>query len=454
MRARLSRTTAFRLTLGYAAALLLGILMLVGLIYWQTAEYMSRQAEDMVLGEMRQLMYLQAGQLPDEIERLQQGDLRRVITYGLFSPRGEPLKGRLSRLPETLPVDGYPHDWQTQGFRHGNKLVAQRLPSGEVLAVGYSARTLAHLGEILFYSLLWSAGLILAGGLLMGVLLGSGPLRRVREVQDVSRRIAEGDFSQRLPVAEKGDELDVLCSLVNRMVAQVGQLLEEVKSVEDNVAHDLRTPLNKLRAQLHRTLTDWDSAEDEQLKARLEKSLDSTDVLLGRFRALQRIAQIRSTARRAGMAPLAPHLLLKQLFEDYEAVAEEAGIELRLEIERVPPLIADREMLAEALMNLLDNALKYTPAGGQIRMRLKRAGRATRIEIEDNGPGIPDDQREAVRSRFTRGEREVQSRGAGLGLAIVAAVAKAHGYQFLLEDAQPGLRATLQASNTSGFDLH
>ena len=446
MRARLSRTTAFRLTLGYAAALALGILMLVGLIYWQTAEYMSRQAEDMVLGEIRQLMYLEAEQLPDEIERLQQGDLRRVITYGLFSPRGEPLRGRLARLPEALPVDGHPHDWQAQGFRHGNKLVAQRLPNGEVLAVGYSARTLAHLGEILLYALLWSAGLILVGGLLMGVLLGSGPLRRVRDVQDVSRRIAEGDFSQRLPVADKGDELDVLCSLVNRMVAQVGQLLEEVKSVEDNVAHDLRTPLNNLRAQLHRTLTDWDSAQDEQLKARLEKSLDSTDVLLGRFRALQRIAQIRSTARRAGMAPLAVHLLLRQLFDDYEAVAEEAGIGLQLEIDRTPPLIADREMLAEALMNLLDNALKYTPPGGRIVMRLRHANPVARIEIEDSGPGIPHDQREAVRARFARGERDTHSRGAGLGLAIVAAVAKAHGYRLLLEDAQPGLRAVLETA--------
>jgi signal transduction histidine kinase len=445
MRARLSRTTAFRLTLSYAAALLLGVILLVSLIYWQTADYMSRQAEDMVLGEMRQLLYLEAEQLPDEIERLQLGDLRRVISYGLFDGKGGHLRGRLRVLPQDQPVDGHPHDWQPEGFRQGDKLVAQRLPNGEVLAVGYHARTLAHLGEILLYALVWSAGLILAGGLLAGVLLGIKPLRRVREVQAISRRIAEGDFSQRLPVADKGDELDVLSSLVNRMVGQVGQLLEEVKSVEDNVAHDLRTPLNKLRAQLHRTLVDWGQAPDEQLKARLEKSLDSADVLLGRFRALQRIAQIRSTARRAGMAPFAPHLLLEQLFEDYEAVAEEAGIHLSLTVEQVPPLMADREMLAEALMNLLDNALKFTPAGGRIVMRLARGACATRIEIEDNGPGIPDGQLVNVQTRFARGQHRCTTDGAGLGLAIVAAVAKAHHYRLLLEDAQPGLRAVLQA---------
>ncbi|RRV04543.1 sensor histidine kinase [Pseudomonas sp. v388] len=445
MRARLSRTTAFRLTLSYAAALLLGAMALVGLIYWQAADYMARQGEAMVQGEMRQLLYLEAEQLPEEIDRLQQGDLRRVISYGLFDAKGRHLHGRLGQWPAGLPVDGKPHDWLTADHRHGDKVLAQRLANGEVMVVGYDARTLAHLREILIQSLAWGAGVILAGGLLVGVLLGIRPLRRVRKVQEISQRIAEGDFSQRLPVVERGDELDVLSSLVNRMVEQVGQLLDEVKSVEDNVAHDLRTPLNKLRAQLHRTLIDWDSAPDEQLKARLEKSLDSTDVLLGRFRALQRIAQIRSTARRAGMAVCAPHLLLEQLFEDYEAVAEEAGIRLQLEIKDTAPLMADRELLAEALMNLLDNALKFTPAGGRILMRLARTAQGTRIEVQDTGPGIPYSQREAVQVRFARGQHRTGAPGAGLGLAIVAAVAKTHGYQLLLEDAQPGLRAALLA---------
>lgn len=445
MRARLSRTTAFRLTLTYAAALLFGVVALVGLIYWQAAQYMSRQGEAMVLGEMRQLLYLEAGQLPEEIERLQLGDLRRVISYGLFDAQGRHRHGRLATLPENLPVDGKPRDWPSADYRHGDKIVAQRLANGEVMVVGYDAKTLLHFREILIESLFWSAGLILAGGLAVGLLFGIRPMRRVRKVQEISQRIAEGDFSQRLPVVDRGDELDVLSSLVNQMVEQVGQLLDEVKSVEDNVAHDLRTPLNKLRAHLHRTLSDWDSAPDEQLKARLEKSLDSTDVLLGRFRALQRIAQIRSTARRAGMASFEPRLLLEQLFEDYEAVAEEADISLRLEIEDVAPLLADRELLAEALMNLLDNALKFTPAGGRILMRLAATAQGTRIEIQDNGLGIPYSQREAVQVRFARGQHSPGAKGAGLGLAIVAAVAKTHGYQLLLEDAQPGLRAVLLA---------
>ncbi|MFJ4142803.1 ATP-binding protein [Pseudomonas sp. NPDC089734] len=446
MRARLSRTTAFRLTFTYAAVLLVGVIALVSLIYWHTANYMSRQAEDVVLSEMRQLSYLDVGQLPQEIDRLQRGDLRRVISYGLFSPQGNGLYGQLKALPEGLPIDGQPHDWRESGFRFGDKAIARRLDNGQILLVGYDARTLACLREILLYSLGWSAALIILGGLVFGVLLGAGPLRRVRSVQVISHRIAEGDFSQRLPVTGKGDELDVLSSLVNQMVCQVGCLLDEVKSVEDNVAHDLRTPLNKLRAQLHRALMEWDESPKEQLKNRLEKSLDAADILLGRFRALQRIAEIDSNARRAGMAHFPPRLLLEQLFEDYEAVAEEAGIRLQLELEEVAPLLADRELLAEAMMNLLDNALKFTPEGGRILMRLTAGTKGTRLEVQDSGPGIPWSERKTVLTRFARGRRDPGVSGAGLGLAIVAAVASTHGYELLLEDAQPGLRVVLQAS--------
>lgn len=445
MRARLSRTTAFRLTLTYTVVLSLGAMTLVGLIYWQVAGYMSRQSDKIVLGEMRQLLYPAPEALPAEIERLQQSDLRGVVSYGLFDAQGQPLYGQVQELPEGMALDGQPHPWTDSRFAEGAKIIARRLGNGQILVVGYEARTLASLRDILLRSLGWSACLILLAGLLLALLLGAGPLRRVRNVQLASQRIAEGDFSQRLPVSRRGDELDVLSSLVNRMVGEVGRLLDEVKSVEDNVAHDLRTPLNKLRAQLHRTLMDWERAPDDTLRQRLEKSLEAADVLLSRFRALQRVAEIDSRARRACMTTLAPGALLAQLFEDYQPVAEEAGIALELHIEQAPPLLADRELLAEAMMNLLDNAVKFTPSGGCIQIRLRHVGQSTRIEVQDNGPGIAHDQCQAVLERFARGRQEPRASGSGLGLglAIVAAVARTHGYRLLLEDAQPGLRVVL-----------
>jgi signal transduction histidine kinase len=267
-------------------------------------------------------------------------------------------------------------------------------------------------------------------------------------LQVVSQRIAEGDLSQRLPLSRRGDELDMLSALVNQMMEEVERLLVNVKSVGDNVAHDLRTPLNTLRMQLHRTLEQWGHAPAETQHTRLEKALGATDVLLRRFRALQRIAEIDNQARSAGMSLFSPGDLLHEMFEDYEAVAQEAGIGLTLSRQHVEPVLGDREMLAEALMNLLDNALKFTPAGGRVQLRLYGEDSGTRIEVQDNGPGIAEAERDSVLNRFCRGEQGQGVAGGGLGLAIVAAVARTHRFELRLEDAEPGLRVVLVLAQT------
>lgn len=441
---RLSRTTPFRLTVTYAVVLVIVVASLASLIYWQAADYMVSQGDAIVRGQVRALMYVDQNDLPDEIDRLQTGDLRGVIHYGLFTAQGHYLRGKVFSLPPGTMLNGKPQDWLEPGFEDGARAVAKRLPNEQILFVGYDAKTLAGLREIIFDSLWWSALLILLLGLLLGVVTGIGPLRRVRAVQIISDRIAKGDLSQRLPISGRGDELDALSSLVNQMIDEIGHLLDEVKSVGDNVAHDLRTPLNKLRANLHRLLTDWCDTPEAHRQVRLEKSLAAADTLLVRFRALQRVAEIDSKARHAGMACFAPRRLLEQLFEDYEAVAEESGIALSLDINAVPDLLADRELLAEALMNLLDNALKFTPAGGQVQIRLRSSPAGTRIEVEDNGPGIALPERSRVLLRFDRGRCDRQIGGAGLGLAIVGAVARAHGFALRLEDARPGLRVVLE----------
>lgn len=445
VRPRLARTTAFRLTLTYAGALVVVVASLVGLIYWQTAEYMIRQGDANVRGQLRAMSLIEETDLPDEIDRLQTGDLRGVIHYGLFSAQGQYLRGKVLSLPSSVTLDGQPQDWLEAGFEDGARAVAKRLPNEQILFVGYNAKTLAGLRDILFDSLGWSVALILPLGLVLGIVSSVRPLRRVRAVQVISERIAQGDLSQRLPISQRADELDVLSSLVNQMIGDIGHLLEEVKSVGDNVAHDLRTPLNALRANLHRMLADWGEMSEHDQLLRLEKSLIAAETLLTRFRALQRIAEIDSEARQAAMIAFAPQHLLEQMYENYEAVAEEAGIALSLSLETAATLRADRELLAEALMNLLDNALKYTPAGGRVQIRLKPLAQGVRIEIEDNGPGIAAHERERVLLRFGRGQGDRRVEGAGLGLAIVAAVARTHRFQLHLEDAAPGLRVVLQS---------
>ncbi|MEQ7922706.1 ATP-binding protein [Xanthomonas sp. WHRI 1810A] len=445
---RLRRTTTFRLSVIYSGALLLGVVALVSLIYWQMSSYLMRQADGNLQGQVRALLYVEPDQLPGELDRLAMGDLRNVYYYGLFSATGQHLGGEVMKLPKGLPVNGKSYEWRAPGFQQGARALGQRLAQGQILFVGFDTKTLSHLRGILLNALLLSGTLIVLAGLALGTFLGYKPLRRVATLQVVSRRIAEGDLSQRLPLSRRGDELDMLSALVNQMMEEVQRLLENVKSVGDNVAHDLRTPLNTLRMQLHRTLEQWGQASADKQQARLEKALVATDVLLRRFRALQRIAEIDNQARSAGMAWFSPGELLGEMFEDYEAVAQEAGITLTLSQHPVAPLLGDREMLAEALMNLLDNALKFTPAGGRVALRLSGEGSATRIEVQDNGPGIAQAERESVLNRFCRGEQGQGIAGAGLGLAIVAAVARTHHCTLRLEDAEPGLRVVLEMART------
>lgn len=445
---RLRRTTTFRLSVIYSAALLFGVVALVSLIYWQISTYLMRQADGNLQGQMRSLLYLDLDQLPGELDRLAIGDLRNVYYYGLFSASGQHLGGEVQALPKGLPLNGQSHEWRAPGFQQGARALAQKLGKGQILFVGFDTKTLSHLRSILLDALLLSGTLIVLGGLGLGTFLGYKPLRRVARLQVVSQRIAEGDLSQRLPLSRRGDELDMLSALVNQMMEEVERLLDNVKSVGDNVAHDLRTPLNTLRMQLHRTLEQWDQAPSEKQQVRLEKALAATDVLLRRFRALQRIAEIDNQARSAGMRLFSPGDLLREMFEDYEAVAQEAGIDLTLSLQAVEPLLGDREMLAEALMNLIENALKFTPAGGCVELRLLEDAAGTRIEVQDNGAGIAEAERDSVLNRFCRGQQGQNVAGAGLGLAIVAAVARAHHFELRLEDATPGLRVVLAMAQT------
>lgn len=444
LRPSLRRTTTFRLTMYYSLTLLVGVIALVILIYWQIATYLVRQADNNVQGQMRSLLYVSADDMPKELDRLAIGDLRDVYSIGWFGADGKHLGGDVETLPKDLQLNGKPYELYMPGLQRGSRGLAKRMPHGQILFVGYDTKTLSRLRTILLNALMWSGTLIILGGLAVGTFLGYKPLRRVGILQVVSQRIAEGDLSQRLPVSRRGDELDMLSALVNQMMEEVERLLDNVKSVGDNVAHDLRTPLNTLRMQLHRTLEQWGQASPDKQQERLEKALIATDLLLRRFRALQRIAEIDSHARRAGMRYFPPEALLAELFENYEAVAEEAGIVLTLSIQDAPLLKADREMLVEALMNLLDNAIKFTPSGGAIALRLVRADKRTRIEVEDNGPGIAEHERQSALLKFGRCQHTQNMPGDGLGLAIVAAVVRTHDFQLSLEDAAPGLRVVIE----------
>jgi signal transduction histidine kinase len=226
------------------------------------------------------------------------------------------------------------------------------------------------------------------------------------------------------------------------MMDEVERLLWQVKSVGDHVAHDLRTPLNRLRALLYRTRQSH--ADDDPDAAPLDLALEETDTLLARFKAIQRIGEIDRRERRAGFGLVRLDELIEEISAVYEPLAEDRGVDLALRIEPARGILADRELLFEAVCNLVGNAIKFTPSGGAIQLALTDSAGGPAVEVVDNGPGVPEDEREAVLQRFYRGRRSLGTPGSGLGLSIVAAIARLHDFRLSLDDAGPGLRVVLE----------
>jgi signal transduction histidine kinase len=442
------RTTTFRLTLLLGVVFAAGIVALLGLIYWSTASYLEVTMDQIVIGQARGMEAVPAENLPSMIKAAEAEDSRNVNFYGLFGPDGAWVAGNVRQLPRSVIIDGRPRELKEKGFQPGARALAERLPWGEVLFVGFDAKTLTGVRRILERSLIVSGALIFGLGLALSAAVSLDPLRRVRQVQKASEPILAGDVSVRLPISRRQDELDMLANISNRMMDEVERLLWQVKSVGDHVAHDLRTPLNRLRALLYRMRQG--RADDDADVGPLDQALQETDILLARFKAIQRIGEIDRRERRAGFGAVRLDELIEELGSVYEPLAEDRGVELQLQIRDARAVLADRELLFEAVSNLLGNAIKFTPPGGTIRLGLTCSSAGPAIEVIDNGPGVPEDEREAVLQRFYRGRGSLETPGSGLGLSIVSAIARLHDFRLRLTDAEPGLRATLECWPANG----
>ncbi|HQT25281.1 MAG TPA: HAMP domain-containing sensor histidine kinase, partial [Burkholderiales bacterium] len=232
------------------------------------------------------------------------------------------------------------------------------------------------------------------------------------------------------------DELDMLTAIVNKTLDEIERLMSEVKSVCDNIAHDLRTPLTRLRAMIYR-------AQQQGQTPMLERAISEMDSLLLRFRALLRISEIENKQRRAGFKAVLIADIMEQAVAFFEPLAEDKSVTLAMSAERGEIVQGDGELLFEAISNLLDNAIKFTPSGGSVQVRLSKGAAGARIDIIDSGPGIAADERSAVLNRFYRGAGGQQEPGFGLGLSIVMAVVRLHEFDFELGEAGSGTRATI-----------
>ncbi len=444
------RSSTARLIVIYGAFFVAWTVLLVAIIHWQTAHYLETVVDQILEQRIQYLATVEREKLPATLAMTGAIDLRGVMSFGEFDASGRYMAGNIDRLPQDLPADGQVHPLpdgvqRTNGERTGrSRGVAIALGDGVQVVLSRTTNVIDRVGELIRSGFFWALSLSVVPGLLGGFLLSRGPLQRVRRIETAIAPIMRGDLGARVPVSGRRDELDMLAHIVNRMLDRIEHLLGEVKGVSDAIAHDLRTPLTRLRAQLYRVQQQGE-AQDPRTTT-IESCIVDVDTLLDRFRALLRISELEDFRRRAGFGAIDLHETLDRVHELYAPLAEDKGVNFALDIAGVLPAVqADGDLLFEALSNLVDNAIKFTPAQGTVQLRASAQAQGARIDVLDSGPGIAAAEREAVQRRFYRSESGRMAPGYGLGLSIVAAIVKLHDYQFeIANNAAMGTRMTIQ----------
>ena len=452
---RILRSASFRLPLLYAVLFILSAAVLFVSVYWTATAAMQNDMASVLRSEAYQLaeVHRRSGLvgLAEQITRRINFRTKGPIFYLLQAPSRRVVVGNLPGMP---PVNGAV-DFEPQADqpeietdRSGERAkltgFGLTLPDGSFLLVAQDANRLSDMQRAIIRAFVWSGGLTLLLAIAGGALLGANFLRRIDTITRTSRAIMEGDLSARIPVRGTHDEIDQLVASLNAMLARIQQLMDGLRQVSSDIAHDLRTPLGRLRQQLEdareraTTTADYSAATDA--------AIEEADGLLETFSALLRIAQVEAGAQKSAFAPFDISALLKSLGETYEPVAEDSDRALDIQVEDGAMLTGDRQLIAQLVSNLLENALRHTPEGTRVSLGLHRQGDGFEIEVADNGPGIPASEHDKVFDRFYRLDRSRSTSGSGLGLAMVKAITGLHGLTIRLEDAKPGLRVVLQTA--------
>lgn len=440
-------SSTFRIALLYVALFTASVLVLFSFIYWSSVRYMADQSDAAIRTEINTLS--------ERYEHRGLAGLRHLISnridrqqptgtsiYLLTDPLGRVIVGNINRWPKVAVQDGWlsfnleARDHDESGL-HPARARQFQLTGGFRLLVGQDIQELNAARLRVITALGWGVALTLVLGLAGGFFISRRMLTRIDSINDTSQRIMAGDLGRRVPVGSRGDEFDQLSSNLNRMLDQIQELLDGIRQVSDNIAHDLKTPLSRLRQRLE-SLRESSALESEQARA-LEQAINEADRLLGLFNALLRIARIESESISTDIQPLVLSQLATDVVELYEPLAEEKHQKLKL-LESTQSIVhADRDMLFQALANVLDNAVKYTPVGGIIEVNISHHGSQPVLSVCDSGPGIAEADQDKVFQRFYRGDVSRSSAGNGLGLSLVSAVTRHHGARVSLAGNDPGL---------------
>ncbi len=454
---KLLRTTAFKLTLVYLTVFALFAAFLLGYFAWNTRRLITEQITQTVDAEITGLA-----------EQYRLGGIRRLVfivetrarrpgssLYLVTSPTGEGLAGNVGSLATGVldrpgwTESAYRRLDEPEGAAHHALVRVFQLAGGFRLLVGRDLEERERLHDIVLAAGRWSLAIVVVLGVAGGFFVTRRVLKRVDAMTDTTRHIMDGNLAGRLPVAGTGDELDRLAENLNMMLERIEALMHGLKEVSDNIAHDLKTPLTRLRNRCEEALR---VAEDEsQYRAALESTIEESDGLIRTFNALLMIARAESGQGRDDMAEFDAAEIARGVGDLYEPLADDKGLALKVDAPTAAPVRGNRELVSQALANLVDNAIKYgasgQPAanGAQAAIVLKAQGEGDRIllTVADGGPGIPEADRGRAVERFVRLEQSRSQPGSGLGLSLAAAVARLHGGELKLEDNRPGLRTVI-----------
>ena len=449
---RLFHSYTFRLALLYAVIFSTSTLLLFYFFYLFTASYMAQQMDNTIQAEIQGLAerYDDEGiqgltaLIADRVERQQAtgNSIYLLTTYTL-----KPLVGNLDRWPKNASVTD---DWiefeleinQETNETHLARAKIFRLPGRYGLLVGRDINQLTEAKRRIVQALTWGLMIMLLLAFLGGLVLSRRTVRKIERINQTTRSIMSGDLSRRVPLTNRNDDFDQVAENLNQMLDRIQNLMEDIRRVSDSIAHDLRTPLARLRQHLEEARQQEDPNSNSAKY--LESSIKEADSLLSTFNALLRIARIEAGQIKFGFSEIDYHALIQDIVEFYEPLVEEKQQHLETTLEVGIISWGDRDLMFQAIANLFENAIKYTPEHGNISISLIRLNTEAVITISDNGPGIPKAERENVFRRFYRLDQSRSSSGNGLGLSMVSAVISMHNGNIKLQNNNPGLRTIIK----------
>ncbi len=431
--------------MGYAALFAGSALIVLVFVYLSATTYMGRQADETIeaeitgLAERYRLTGL-SGLTSSIRERLDRRPAGNSV-YLFTDERYAPIVGNLSPWPRVESDENGWMDFEigVGGVEplHPARAKQFQLRGGYHLLVGRDLSELQEVRSLLRRTMIWGVALTLCFALLGGLVTSRGRLRRIAAINEGIDQVMTGDLSRRIPTGKTGDDVDELVERINAMLDELDKLVEGVRRVSDNIAHDLRTPLARLKTRLERARTHAPDTDE------VSEAIEEVDKLLATFGALLRITRIESGERRAKFESVDITALIDDVAELYAPLIEDAKVKLVLHNTPGISVVGDRDMLFQAVSNLADNALKYAAHGERIEISTSRDDDGVRIGVADEGPGIPAEEREHVRERFYRLDRSRATPGAGLGLSLVSAVVELHHGRLSFEDNEPGLRVVM-----------